>query len=56
MTAAERLAELGALLATAHRRLLLTGQNGLAMSANHEALSDAAVDGDGAAPAQEDWS
>lgn len=53
MTAAERLAELGALLATAHRRLRLVNHKGPGMVAEDEAVSDPAVDGAGAGPAEE---
>ena len=53
MTAPERLAELGAILATGYRRVRLSREKGLAESAEPEAPCDQAVDGDGAEPAEE---
>ena len=56
MAPADRIAELGALLATGYRRLRLNRlnpQNWLAESAEAEAPCDPAVNGDGAESAQE---
>ena len=53
MTPEERLAELGSLLATGRRRLVLAGGNALATSPDDEPTCISAVDGDGAKAVEE---
>ena len=53
LTPAERLAELGTILAVGYRRLRLSRQRTLDGSAEVEALCDSAVDGNGAETAGE---
>ena len=53
MAPAERLAELGEILATGYRRLRLSRERGLAAGAEPEAPCDQAVNGNEAEPAKE---
>ena len=52
MSPADRMAEIGAILATGYGRLLISRQKALGSSPRAEALCDHPVNGDGADPAR----